>query len=291
MTERNNLDRMQPQPEAAPPENPTTNASDLHFAVPTEFVNLPSKGKYYPPNHPLHNRDSVEIKYMTAKEEDILASASLIKSGVVFDRLLQSIMVDPINPNDLLIGDKNAILVASRITGYGTEYDTDVTCPSCSKRSKFTFDLSETRIDMPPSERMPHNKLMDLPEAEETENGTYVIILTDLEGAKVEIRPLNGHDEKRLSSVTSAKIRNNLAESVVTDTLKTYIVSVNGNNSPNYIHQFVDTLPASQARKIRIMYRQYMPKASVEGLYSCASCGHRQELEVPINSNFFWPDE
>ena len=69
------------------------------------------------------------------------------------------------------------------------------------------------------------------------------------------------------------------------------IVSVNGNNSPNYIHQFVDTLPASQARKIRIMYRQYMPKASVEGLYSCASCGHRQELEVPINSNFFWPDE
>ena len=95
---------------------------------------------------------------------------------------------------------------------------------------------------------------MNLPEAEETQNGTYVITLADLEGAKVEIRPLNGHDEKRLSSVTSAKIRNNLAESVVTDTLKTYIVSVNGNNSPNYIHQFVDALPTSQAHEKLELY-------------------------------------
>jgi hypothetical protein len=291
MTERNNLDRMPPQQEAPPPQQTMTSNPDLHFSVPTEFVQLPSKGKYYPPNHLLHNKESVEIKYMTAREEDILASASLIKKGVVFDRLLQSVMIDRINPDDLLIGDKNAILVASRITGYGTGYDTDVTCPSCSDRGKFSFDLSEARIEIPNDERLSHNKLMDLPDAEETGNGTHLITLPELKNCKVEIRPLNGHDEKRLASVASAKVRNHIAESAVTDTLKTYIVSVNGNNAPDYISQFVDALPASQARKIRIMYRQYMPKASVEGLYSCANCGHRQELEVPINSNFFWPDE
>ena len=154
MTERNNQDRVA-VPQQVPPESTQTNQiqipnvekpQPMQFSVPTEFVDLPSKGKYYPQGHPLRGRESVEVKFMTAKEEDILASTALIRRGVVFERLLQSVMLDRIDPNDLLIGDKNALLIATRISGYGPEYETEVQCPSCSNKSEFTFDLSEAQV-------------------------------------------------------------------------------------------------------------------------------------------------
>jgi DNA-directed RNA polymerase subunit RPC12/RpoP len=295
MTERNNENRLGAPPPAQPSQHSPTQhmpqpnleekSNTLKFSVPTEFVDLPSRGKYYPQGHPLHQKDSVEIKFLTAKEEDILSSATLIKRGIVFDRLLQSIMVDNINPDDLLIGDKNALLVAARITGYGTEYDTEVRCPSCSSKGRFVFDLSETSATMRSDQ-----ELSAFPSVEETANGTFNISLPRV-NATVEVKPMNGHDEKRLSYVFNAKSKNNFAESVVTDTLKAYIVSVNGDTSHATINEFVDALPASESRRIRILYKNIMPKVSIESHYSCAKCGHEQELEVPINTDFFWLNE
>ena len=90
----------------------------LDFSTPTELVDLPSKGRFYPEGHPLHNAETIEIKFMTAKDEDIITSRTLLKKGIVIDRLLQSVIVNKsINVQDLLIGDKNAIVVATRITG------------------------------------------------------------------------------------------------------------------------------------------------------------------------------
>lgn len=286
MTERNNLDRMA-GPSQPPPDHPSPAppAPAMQFSVPTEFVELPSEGKYYPPDHPLHGKKSVEIKYMTAKEEDILASSSLIKSGVVFDRFLQSILMDKIDPNDLLIGDKNAILIAARITGYGAEYLTDVGCPACSAVSKYKFDLSKTTTSNGVNE-----SFYDTFSVEETEHGTFSFSLTQI-NAVVEVKPLNGHDEKKLSSIATAKSKNNLQESVVTDGLRSYIVSVNGNRDRAYINQFIEALPARYSRRIRIVYKNIVPQASVQSPYSCAKCNHQQELEVPINIDFFWPDE
>jgi hypothetical protein len=106
----------------------------LSFSIPTEFVDLPSGGKFYGPDHPCHGRDSVEMRFMTAKEEDILTSRTLIKKGIVIDRLLQSMVVEKhLNIDDLLIGDKNALVIAARISGFGEEYDTRVSCASCGE--------------------------------------------------------------------------------------------------------------------------------------------------------------
>ena len=293
MTERDNQNRLSqaPPPENIPKQlqqqinsNPAPQ-QNLQFAVPTEFVELPSGGKYYPEGHPLKNKTSIEIKFMTAKEEDILASTNLIKKGVVFERLLHSVMVDHIDPNDLLIGDKNAILISSRINGYGPEYKTDIKCPSCSDLSSFTFDLSELKPDVKVDQQFRNDM-----NVEETDNGTFVIKLARI-GKTIEVRPLNGHDEKRLSFMTNAKSKNNFVESVVTDSLKAYIVSVDGDSNPAVISAFVDTLPARESRLIRTIYKHIIPKIEFTSLYSCANCGHEQELEVPINTNFFWPDE
>ena len=110
--------------------------------VPTEIIDLPSRGYFYPEGHPLSS-GKIEMKYMTAKEEDILASQNLIKQGVVIDKLLQSLIVTKINYNDLLTVDKNAIFIAARILGYGKDYEVEIACPSCGEKSKHVIDLQE----------------------------------------------------------------------------------------------------------------------------------------------------
>ena len=108
--------------------NAPANTPAFNWATPTEFVKLPSGGIFYPEGHSLYNIEMVELRYMTAKEEDILTSRSLLKEGLALDRMLQNLLVDPsINVGDLLVGDKNALLVAARRTGYGALYETEVT--------------------------------------------------------------------------------------------------------------------------------------------------------------------
>ena len=123
MSVRNNMDRLgtndQTETKAAPAA-----LSPLNFVAPTEFVELPSKGQGYSSDHPLSGKDVIEIKFMTAKEEDILTSATLLKKGIAIDRFMQNIICDKnIKIDDLLIGDKNAILIAARASGYGATYE------------------------------------------------------------------------------------------------------------------------------------------------------------------------
>ena len=128
---RDNQKRMTAAADPAPQAS-ESNASALNFATPTEFVDLPSKGAYYPEGHPLHGQSSIEIKFMTARDEDILTSPTLLKKGLAIDKFLQNIIVNrAINVDTILSGDKNAILVASRINGFGAEYITKVSCPAC----------------------------------------------------------------------------------------------------------------------------------------------------------------
>ena len=103
----------------AEPPAPTTNSNEglMSFVVPTEFVELPSGGRYYPQGHPLHNQETIEIKHMTAREEDLLTSRALLKKGLALDRLLESVIIDKkIRASDLLVGDRNAILISTRIS-------------------------------------------------------------------------------------------------------------------------------------------------------------------------------
>ncbi len=91
---------------------------DFGYEVPVEAVPLPSKGTVYPADSPLHGQETVEIRAMTAKEEDILTSRALIKKGTVITHLIQSCLVNKqIDVNEMLVGDRNAIMTALRITG------------------------------------------------------------------------------------------------------------------------------------------------------------------------------
>ena len=110
---------------------------------PTEVVDLPSKGLLYSKDSPLSS-GNIELKYMTAKEEDILTSRNLIQKGIVLDKLLESVIVDEnVSLNDLLLGDKNAIMIATRILGYGKDYTVQLTDPSTGDKQEETFDLTK----------------------------------------------------------------------------------------------------------------------------------------------------
>ncbi len=110
--------------------------------TPTEVIDLPSQGYFYPEGHPLAS-GKIEMRYMTAREEDILTSQNLIKQGIVIDKLLQALIVDKFDYNELLIADKNALMIAARVLGYGKDYEVEVACPACGEKSKHVADLTQ----------------------------------------------------------------------------------------------------------------------------------------------------
>jgi hypothetical protein len=273
---------LDPAPEAqTPPPQP------LSFAIPTEFVDLPSRGLYYPHNHNLHGVETIEIKHMTAKEEDLLASQSLIKKGIAIDRMLQSLIVDEdIQIKDLLLGDRNALTVAARITGYGADYLTHVVCPSCQTEQDFSFDLNENQtVGAGFDKEVLNDKLSGV---EVTDTGTFLINLPKSQH-QVEIRLMTGVDEENLENFQTRKNRKGQEESPLTDTLKTIIIGVDGSHDRNTIMQFVDCMPAMDSRHLRKIYAELIPNIDMTQDFSCHKCGHQQALEVPVTTDFFWP--
>jgi len=282
MSTRNNQDRFG----SAEPDTSTgataTQTNPLDFATPTEMVELPSKGQFYPEGHPLHNLETVEIRYMTAKDEDILVNRTLIKKGVVLDRLLQSVIVDKsINVDDLLIGDKNAILIATRISGYGADYNTKIPCPSCGSVSDHTFDLEEALEES-------YERGSDTTFAQQTENGTFLVSLPKT-GVNVEVRPLSGKDEKTILKTNSMRQKNKLPEMSLTDQMMLYVVSVNGETNQGTIANFIQNMPAIDSRHLRFAYQDAMPSVDLAQHFECGDCGYEQEMEVPFTTEFFWP--
>lgn len=257
-------------------------APTFNWSVPTEFVELPSKGIFYPAGHPLHNQTTVEIRYMTAKEEDILTSRSLLKEGVALDRMLQNVLVDTsINIDTLLVGDKNAMLVAARRTGYGADYDTNVTCPSCGTTDEHSFDISE-----PPCNDF-------LGEARNlgvvvTEEGLVQIKLP-MSGVEVTCRLLTSADETRLAKEMERKAKRKMSQGVTTDSFRAYVVAVNGDESPFTIESFIQAMPARDARHLRTIYSSIVPNINLEQIYNCPNCGYEADMEVPLGIDFFWP--
>ena len=283
---RNNQDRLgavhggeaPPTQQLEQPEQPP-----LQFVTPTEFVDLPSKGRFYPSGHPLHNVEMIEIRHMTAKDEDILTSRSLLKKGIAIDRFLQNILVDrSIRVEDLLIGDKNAIIVISRITGYGPRYDATVVCPSCTNVVEFNFDLNQSGITA--FDRYKEN------DVRLTDNNTF-IIHADKADVDVEVKLMTSRDEAYLLQLTDKRRRKKLPESILTDQFRTFIVSVNGSSDPNYIESFIQNMPASDSRTIRTVYQNVIPNIDMSHDFVCSECSFEGEVDVPFGANFFWPKQ
>ena len=252
----------------------------LSFTTPTEFVELPSMGRCYPEDHPLHGVESIEIKYMTAKEEDILSSKTLIKQGIAIERFLKNIILDKsVKTDKLLTGDRNAILVAARINGYGAEYSTKIVCPACMNSSDYEFDLSEVEIREFNSE--PDGAVW-------TENGTLVAT-TPITEVEVEMRPMTGKDEMYISRLQESRKRKKLPETPLTDLLKTIVVAVNGNQTKSLIGEFLEVIPARDSKHLRTIYEKNIPNIDMTQEFECSSCNYGTDLEVPFTTDFFWP--
>lgn len=281
MSERNNEQRLAAdQPASVSTEQKEDKKLDLlSFLNPTEVVELPSKGKFYPKGHPLHGKDSVEIRFMTAKEEDILTSKSLLKKGIALDRMLESVLVDKsIKLDDLLIGDKNALIIAARVTGYGSEYETKVQCPSCGTSVRHSFDLENTKHTFPNPEI----------EKQLVETGTFKLKLPICK-LEVEVRLLTGQDEKLISRITEERKVAKLEDGYITDQMRTFIVSVNGVRERDMINKFVDLCPAGDAKLLRKTFVDNVPNLDMTQKFNCRSCEAEMEMEVPFTVDFFWP--
>ena len=235
--------------------------------LPTEIVDLPSKGLVYPKDNPLSN-GSIEIKYMTAKEEDILSNQSYIQKGIVLDKLLEAVIVSKVNLDDLIIGDKNAVLIATRILGYGSKYTFNYLGKS------ETVDLS--KID---------NKDLDISNIIEGKNEfTYSLEST---GTNITYKILTGKDEKLVDKELKGykKINpDNIPE--ISTRLKHMILSVEGDTDRKNINEFVNNyLLARDSRAFRSHVRSTQP--DVDLTYTLDS---GEEVTIPIGMNFFWPD-
>jgi hypothetical protein len=251
----------------------------VHITTPTHFVSLPSKGLLYPANHPLYRKESIELKFMTAKEEDILASEQLIRKGIVLDRFIDSLILDKsLDPASLLLCDRTAILVESRINGYGPEYQADITCTECNASNVLEYNLENREISYVDSDPEGAYSI--------THNGTFTTTLPR-SGVEVEFRLMTGKDERNQSLLSE---KNNLVAPVVTDQLKKAIVSINGNTDVGYIYAFVNTMPAMDSRHLRTIVRKATPDYNLRTSMVCNKCGTSQEVAVPIGTKFFWPD-
>ena len=245
------------------------------------MVDLPSKGLLYPEGNPLAE-GKVEMKYMTAKEEDILTNQAYIKQGIVLDRLMQSMIVSPIKFEDLVIGDKNAIMVAARILGYGKEYQIDVDCPKCGTKNRVSVDLTQL-----PEYNIPEDAKMIAP-------GIFEFELPQSKRI-INFRLLSTGDDRKITKDLEAAKKNNKfnggVDRELTTRLKNIIVSVDGDADKRYIDSFVDNeLFAMDSRALRTYVKTVTPDVKFEVEFQCTECGHDQEaLAFSLDTNFFWP--
>ncbi len=241
------------------------------YKFPTEMVELPSKGYFYADGHPLSS-GKVEVKYMTAKEEDILTSQNLIQQGIVLDKLLQSLVVDKsIKLDDMLIGDKNALMVAARVLGYGKEY-------------QFTYDGIEQSVDL----SMLEPTEMDFDKFTKGQN-EFNFKLPNSE-REITFKLLTSGDEKNISAETKAKEKISKEQSFeLTTRLKNMILSVDGNSEKAYINNFVDNEFLSRDS---LAFREYLTSVTPDVDMTTKiknTAGRETEVVIPVTLRFFWP--
>jgi hypothetical protein len=239
---------------------------------PSEVIDLPSKGRLYPENSPLRD-GKIEIKYMTAREEDILTSQNLIKKGVVIDKLLNSlILTKGVNTDDMLLGDKNAIMVAARILAYGPEYTCELINPLTDEKFEHTFNLA------------------DCPFKELDESITENLFEVQLPASKIKIkyRLLTGKEEGLIEKdlKASKKIGNGVSPELTTR-FRYLIKEVDGDNSQSVINNFSQNILARDSMFLREEMGKHAPDIDLTQEIDIE--GETVSVDIPMTVNFFWP--
>jgi len=253
----------------------TPSAPTSGYTGPTELIELPSKGVLYPDGHPLKS-GKIEMKYMTAKEEDILTNQSYIKQGVVLDKLFQALIITPVDYNDLFLGDKNAIMVAARVLGYGSKYETDVISPAGNKQ-RVEVDLTQLKDKEINWELLTPGKNefdFELPASKH----------------KITFKLLTQADNKKIDAEIAglAKVKK---EAALTTRLKYLITSVDGHTETAFIRKFVDNeLLAIDSRAIRNYMSSITPDIDLSIDLVDEATGESFRGSFTFGLDLFWPD-
>jgi len=236
------------------------------YDFPTEEIELPSKGLLYPQDNPLSS-GKITMKYMTAKEEDILTNQEYIRKGTVIDKLLQALIISKINYNDLIVGDKNAIMVAARVLGYGKDYTFEY------NGQEYTVDLAQ--LDNKPFDHS--NKGIN--------EFNYTLPSTNI---NITYKILSHGDEQKIQTeIEGLKKINKNVSSEVSTRLKYVITSVNGDRETKAIREFVDKhLLARDSRELRKHMKETQPDVDLTFFPD----GSENRIDIPVGIKFFWPD-
>ena len=253
--------------------------ADFGMDIPQETVPLPSSGKTYPKESPVYCAETVDIRAMTAREEDILNSRALIKKGTVITALIKSCLINPaIEPLDLLSGDRNALMVSIRVTGYGPLYEVEMECGECEVKAPREFNLGELpikRLEIDPV--IPATNLFEfkLPQT----------------GKTVRFKFMTGRDEEDMMQMGEKQKKLGLrqSESNVTTSLLYTIVSVDGIEDRAKIAGFIKGMPAFDSLALRNYIKNNEPGISMKQVVSCPACGHEEEVSMPMGVTFLWP--
>jgi len=250
------------------------------FSVPRDYVMLPSKGRVYPPTSALHNMEELEVRHLTAADEDIMTSRALLRSGKAVDTMLSNVIVNrTVKVEELVSGDKNAILTFLRITGYGPEYPVEIDCPNCNEQIEYEFDLSTLQM-----------KFLDTDPMAEGENRFSYTLPSSTD---IEFKLLNSAEDAAITAEQEKfkKATNSPLEKTVTTKLKYQIISANGETDKTYINRFVDMLNVRDARSFRKYLDDIEPDVIMKQEFVCPMCSHSEEVDIPITVGFFWPDD
>ena len=253
-----------------------------NYDFPTEVIELPSQGKTYPTDHPL-SKGTVEIKYMTAREEDILASQNLIRKGVVLDKLFESVVVEEgLNIDDIFVGDKNAILLATRVLGYGADYEVEVTDPFTLEQQKVSIDLSKVQTKDIDFDKLNSSNLyeFELPTLKKT----------------IKFKLLTHKDEidinKDIQAMQRLSGKGEGTSQDVSTRLRYMIQEVDGNTDRGFINNFVkNNLLARDSRALRNYVREISPDLDLTFNFTSDITGETEALDIPFGAGFFYPSE
>lgn len=255
--------------------------NDFNWEVPVELVPVPSEGRVYGRETGLFGVQGLEIKAMTAREEDILSSRALIKKGTVISELVRSCLINKnVDINEMLVGDRDSLMVSIRITGYGTAYNASVSCPTCGANHKdHEFDLAELeikRLELNPISEGVNEFEFDLPVSKKKVTFKFLTVNDDLNLTKE-------RDRKR------ELFGNDYVEGTVTETLGSHIVSVDGIRDRSKISMFINKMPALDSSKLRQFIKRHKPGLDMSARFRCEACGASDRIELPIGISFFWP--
>ena len=251
----------------------------FNWEVPVEQIPLPSTGVVYSPYTVMYHSETVNIRSMTAHEEDILSSQAYIKEGVAIIKLLESCLTDKtINVMDLIAGDRNALMIAIRITGYGADYPIKHSCDGCGKVNKVNVDLTS----------LPIKRFKVDPVAKGKNLFEFKLPIT---GKKVVFKYVTAKDEveRDLTAKRLKHIGVDTSQNAVTKLLEDVIVSIDDVTDKTVIQHFIRNMPAMDSRKLRLFIKENEAGIDMTTSYHCENCGHQNNLIMPVNSEFFWP--